>query len=194
MTRLLQIPACIAVLMLISSACSAQTPQQPSDPHELVAAEPGDEVSFDASDQEGLYARVTVRRGEEEAGNGGMPGARYVAVHIRYEIVASREDMIVGQNNWYLFQPSLDRKFHQLSSGVIEFEPELPALQMPFSQGEVIEGWLMVEVTEDRLDSDVYMAFADAGPFSPDLCCSASPPQSVADTDALILFRVSGAG
>jgi hypothetical protein len=32
--------------------------------------------------------------------------------------------------------------------------------------------------------------FADAGPFEPDDCCVARPPQSVAGTDALILLRV----
>lgn len=186
----------LAALVLALGACAGEVPgpsESQAGAHELVAASPGDEVTFGASDDRGPYARVTVRRGDEQPAAGGMPDARYFAVHVRYEILASRDDMIVGQNNLYWFQPSLDRSFHSVGSGVIDREPALPALQMPFSAGQVIEGWLMVEVTEDRLDSDLYMAFADAGPFTEDHCCAASPPQSVDETEALILFRVGGA-
>jgi hypothetical protein len=188
--------ACVVAIIGLN-ACSVDTPE-PSlsrvNQHALIASAPDDEVSFDAFDAEGVYARVTLRRGDEEPADAGVPDAlrdaRYVAIHIRYEITASREDMIVGQNNWYLFQPGLDRDFHQVASGIVELEPELPAFRMPFSEGEVIEGWLTVELTKDRLNTDVYMAFADAGPFEPDDCCVARPPQSVAGTDALILLRV----
>ena len=183
----------LAALVLLVGGCSSEAPERLPHPHELIAATPGDEVTFGASDDRGPYARVTVRRGDEQPGAGGTPGARYVAAYLRYEIIASREDMIVGQNNLYLFQPTLDRGFHPVGSGVVDREPQLPALQMPFVEGEIIEGWLMVEVTEERLDSDLYIAFADAGPFTADRCCTAGPPQSVAETDALILFHRSGA-
>ena len=95
------------------------------------------------------------------------------AVHIRYEITDSRANMIVGQNNWYLLQPSRDGDSTRSAAASSRLS-QLPSFKMAFSAGEVIEGWLMVEVVEDRLADDLYIAFADAGPFTEDECCSAT--------------------
>jgi hypothetical protein len=178
------------------SACSSapdESATPPPNAHDLAAVEPGDQVAFTAFDDEGPYATVTVERGKEQPAGAGVPdvlrGARYLAVRFRYEFTAPRGDMAAGQTNWYLYQPTRGGQFQAVASGVTDLEPALPAFIRPLNAGDVVEGWLMVEVTRDRLDDDLYLAYADSGPFTADECCVPAAPRRVSDTDALILVR-----